>query len=432
MNKFNSILSASIATLIVSLPQLALANVGSMMGSGNLNLNNSDLVKEAKFKALKNVNAGLVRIPIHPSQYWKKSNPAYPTPENLDRIVLSAHKHGIKPMILFAHDGKKAPIGSYKQWYNTGNAFAKRFAPNSPWLLSQGIKNWGIEVYSAKNEPGGTGFPIKGSQSYYKLLEGLADGIHAVSPSLKAIPGGFRSRGDGYDTYLKAIGPLFNSGKLDGIDLHIYRSKWHFTNRNAFDYSAQSAFSKAKKAGGITADINFYTTEFNSHGHQLTEEEASQIFLTMLWDKLGVVKDSGEPATQFAMVWSLFNLDITDKRHGMAKDLISWKPTSRANVMKLVLDLSKGMKMTHRDPKGEGKYVLHGRKKKMWVWQNYPLYTDKPGTKFTVTHIPKWATKLEVYGWDGLRKTYSLSGNRSYTVTGLSREETYMFVVNDR
>ena len=428
MNKFNSILSASVATLILSLPQIASANMGAMMGSGNLNLNNSDLVKEAKFKALNNVGAELVRIPIHPSQYWKKSNPAYPTPENLDQIVLDAYKHAIKPIILFSHDGKKAPIGNYRQWYNTGNAFAKRFAPNSPWLLSQGIKNWGIEVYSAKNEPGGTGFPIKGSQSYYKLLEGLADGVHAVNPSLKAIPGGFRSRGDGYNTYLKAIAPLLNEGKLDGIDLHIYRNKWHFTNRNAYDYSAQSAFETAKKTAGITADINYYSTEFNSHGDKLNDEDESKLFLTMLWDQLGVVKDSGEPATEFAMVWSLFNLTASDKRHGMVKDLISWKPAMRTDTMKLVLDLAKGMRITHRDPKGEGKYVLNGKKKKMWVWQNYPGYTNKLGTKFTVTHIPKWATKLEVYGYDGLRKSYSLSGKKFHNVTGLALEETYMFI----
>jgi hypothetical protein len=429
MNRFKFLFLVSIVTLFF--PRAILASPESIMGSGNLYAGDSISTSDDKLNGLNQVGVKIVRIGIYPSQYWKQENSNSPNPQNLDETILNVYKHGIKPMILFAHDGKTASIGTYDQWYKTGLAFAKRFKPNSSWLLSQGIKNWGIEVYSAVNEPGGTGFPIEGSQSYYNLIQGLADGVHAADSSLKVIPGGFRSRGDEYDTYLKAIAPLFNKGKLDGIDLHVYRSWWHVTNKNAFDFSAQNSFEKAKQVAGITADINYYCTEFNSQGDQMTETEAAKLFLTLFWDQLGVIKNSGEDATQIAMTWSLFNT-TTDKKYGMVESLNPWKLTLRAEVMKLALDLSKDMEFIYVDPKKKGVYVLQKKQDnkitKMWIWQNFNQWTDKPRTTFRINYLPQNATKVKVYGWDGLRKTYNLSNTDYLVINNLSPNETYMFV----
>ena len=424
------ILSSAFATLLFFNPNNVYADPGAMTGSGNFYLN--DASANAKIDIMNKVGAKIVRVPIHPPQYWKGKNPNNPKPEAFDDLFLNAYNNGIVPMLIFAHNGKSASIGTYENWYKTGKAFAERFAPNSPWLLSQGIRGWGIEIYSAINEPGGTGFPIKGTQSYYKLLEGLADGVHSVNPKLQVIPGGLRGRGDAFDTYLKAIAPLFNKGKLDGLDLHRYVNLHQ--SKNPSLWSAQSIFEKAKNQAGITADINYYTTEFNVHGAQMSDPEAGKIFLTMFWDQLGVVKNSGAGATKLSMPWSLFGRSIDDKNYGLvdSRSLDSWKPETRAKVLKLALDLSEGMKFIHRDPKKKGLYVLKvpGKSpRKLYVWQNLDKWTNSPGETHKLTNISKSATTLKVYNWNGLQKTYPLSQQNSYIVRDLVPQQTYMFLV---
>ncbi|MGK7893637.1 MAG: hypothetical protein AB4372_08435 [Xenococcus sp. (in: cyanobacteria)] len=407
--------------------KVATNDPASMMGSGNTSVRSLS-VTVSKFKVLNKVGVNWTRTVLYPKQdYW--SGPGLtPNPSVLDEFMLEAYKHGIQPMLLFAHNGKWATIGDYQKWYDTGWAFADRFKPNSSWLISQGIQNWGINVYSGVNEPELVDFPITGKESYYNLLEGLADGVHAADSSLKVIPGGFVSADRGKKAYLKAIAPLFNNGKLDGIDLHKYVHWGQVTNK--FSWTAQSRFEKAKSESGITTDINYYCTEFNSKGNAMTEPEAAKLFLTVAWDHLGVVGKSGQGVTQFALPWSLLHTTSDYPAFGMARNLETSELAPRAEVLKLMLELSQGMKFIFRDPKNTGIYILEGNNKKMWVWQNLKKWTNKPGTTFKITGIPESATELKVYGWDGLRNTYSLSNQTSYSVSNLSTQETYMFVVS--
>ncbi len=411
--------------------QVTTEDLASMIGSGNTGVRSPRSVTISRFKVLNEVGVKWTRTVLYPKpDYW--SGPGLtPNPSVLDEFMLEAYKHGIQPMLLFAHNGKWATIGDYQKWYDTGFAFADRFKPNSSWLISQGIKNWGIQVYSAVNEPSVVDFlPITGKESYYSLLEGLADGVHAADSSLKVIPGGLVSRGNGFGNYLKSIAPLFNNGKLDGLDLHKY-SNWRQVN-NRFKWSAQSSFENAKRESGITADINYYCTEFNSKGNNMTEPEAAKLFLTVAWDQLGVVGKSGQGVTQFALPWSLLHTSSDYPAFGMVRNVETAELAPRAKVLKLMLELSQGMKFIFRDPKETGVYILEGNNKKIWVWQNLKKWTNEPGTTFKITGIPQSATELKVYGWDGLRNTYSLYNQTSYNVSNLSDQETYMFVVSSK
>ena len=411
--------------------KVATNDPASMMGSGNTGESSlSDNV--SRFKVLNKVGAKWTRTVLRPrGGYW--SGPKLtPNPSVLDEFMLEAYKHGIQPMLIFAHNGKwlNGRIGDYQKWYDTGFAFADRFKPNSSWLISQGIKNWGIKVYSAVNEPEVVDFPITGKESYYNLLEGLADGVHTADSSLKVIPGGLLSAARGKKAYLKSIAPLFNNGKLDGLDLHKYSNWRQVTNR--FKWSAQSSFEKAKRESGITADINYYCTEFNSKGKEMTAQEAAKLFLTLAWDQLGVVGKSGQGVTQFALPWSLLHTSSDYPAFGMVRNVETAELAPRAKVLKLMLELSQGMKFIFRDPKETGVYILEGNNKKIWVWQNLKKWTNEPGTTFKITGIPQSATELKVYGWDGLRNTYSLYNQTSYNVSNLSDQETYMFVVSSK
>ena len=197
-----------------------------------------------------------------------------------------------------------------------------------------------------------------------------------------------------------------------------------------YERSAQNNFDQVKKACGITRDIRFYATEFNYKKRLVDEDQAAKGFLTGLWDNLGIVKKDGKTgAAVFAFPWNLFNDARQDVEFGMR---LSFEPLSlsrRGQVLQRVLKLTEGMTFESRDPRGKGEYVLSGSGKKMWIWQDRTAWTDHPGKTYTVKNIPKQMTRLEVYGWDGLRKTVPLSGQTSVTVQDLPGEETYLFLV---
>jgi len=197
-----------------------------------------------------------------------------------------------------------------------------------------------------------------------------------------------------------------------------------------YENSLQNQFDEVKEAWGINTDIKFYTTEFNFKKRLVTEDEAARGFLTAVWDALGVVGNRGQGVTQFALPWNIFHTTSQDDHYGICTQLDPWTPTARGRVLQMICQLSEGMEFILRDPGGRGEYILNGNDKKMWVWQNRTEWTNHPGTAYEVEGIPDAATKLEVYGWDGLRRSLDLSGQVSYTVDGLANEETYMFLVN--
>ncbi|MCM3702102.1 hypothetical protein [Paenibacillus macerans] len=405
-------------------------DIGSMMGGGNFTDGSTTQTK--RFEGLNAIGAGMARVNVYPQYYYANGAP---TPERLDKMMLQAYKYGITPMILFEYYGSYAdnglPIGDYDKWYSIGQAFAERFRPNGTWAQKSGIQDWGVSIYTAINEPDVENAISK--TDYHNALEGLADGVHSVDPSLKVNPGGFARANSHSDFTLRGYGPaiadLYNSGKLDGIDLHTYYDVQYAPIKGTYKHSAQNNFDSVKKASGITADIHFYSTEFNFKKRAITEEEAAKGFLTAIWDNLGVVKNDGQtPATQFAFPWCLFNSTTADGYYGLSLSADSWVPTARGKTLEYVIRATRGMSFASLDPKQSGEYVLSGNGKWMWVWQNLNYWTDHSGGSFTIDGLPDGTYKLEVIGWDGVRETIPISGEASYTVSGLDVGETYMFV----
>jgi hypothetical protein len=113
----------------------------------------------------------------------------------LDRLDLLVHEHGLRPIFLFEYYTRwNGELGGRDKWDSIGRAFAERFRPNSLWLKSQGVTDWGVVYYSAINEPmwqANNPTPIP-PEAYAAALEGLADGVHAVDPALKVSPGGYQ------------------------------------------------------------------------------------------------------------------------------------------------------------------------------------------------------------------------------------------------
>ncbi len=396
------------------------------IGGGNIRFRGDP----AKLKVLQDLGAGMCRIPIGPREYWDaKAGKA--TPERMDEGIRAAHRHGVTPMILFEYYTRwKDVLGDGAKWRAIGGAFAGRFRPNSPWLVGQGIRDWGVTFYSAVNEPmwrANNPRPIP-PDAYAAAIEGLADGVHGVDPALKVSPGGYQEVPlfQNKNPYIKAVAPLYNKGRLFAIDIHRYWDVDHVPMRGRYGWSLQSQFEKAKREAGITADVAFYTTEMNFKKREVTEEEAARGFLTALWDALTVTGADGRRVTQFVLPWNIFHTAAKDDHYGLCTTGDPWTPNARGRVLRTVCRLTRGMTFVSVDPKRTGVTVMAGAGRKLWVWQNRKAWTREPGTSFALKGVPAGAKEVEVYGWDGLRKRVPVTGG-SVTVAGLVPEQTYMF-----
>lgn len=426
------------------------ADIPALMGSGNFTNGAATSVELSQYKALNWASTRACRFNAYPDYYYLNSAAL---PANFDAAMQQAQIKGVTPIILFEHYGNDTrPVGDYSKWYAIGWQFANRFRPNSPWWIQQGKPNFGVTIYEAFNEPDALRLTDTNSAHwidytlYHEALRGLADGVHAVDPTLKVIPGGFMAANAfnnytlaGYGT---AIADLLNDGThLDGIDLHTYYHSVFAPLIGTYQNSAQHDFDAVKTACGITRDISHYCTEHNynrriSDGPPPTYEAESTTanrLLTGIWDVLGVVKNDGTSATKVALGWNFFNTNVADDRYGICTQLDPWLPTARGKVYQMVGKLTQEMDFVSLDPKGTGVYVLSATGKKMWVWQRRPFWSSNAtSTTFTASNIPSGVTRMEVYGWNGLRKAFPLSGQTIYPVTGLSSDETYMLLATSR
>ena len=404
--------------------------VGSIIGAGNFTNGDNSAATVSQFDALNTLGGKLARINLYPNYYYNDSTSTVNT--SIDGTMLTASQKGITPIVLFEYyHGYSNPIGGYSKWFSIGQTYATRYSPGGTWGVANGVPNFGVKVFTAFNEPDhSNGIP---KASYTTALQGLADGVHSVNASLKVLPGGFMRANAASDYTLNgygpAIAPLLNNGTLAGIDLHTYMDVQYAPMAGTYQFSAQKNFDMVKGASGINADIEFYATEFNFKKRLVTEQDAAKGFFTSIWDHIGVVKNDGSTqATELAMPWNLFFTPAQDDQYGIAQQLSPWTGTSRGQTLQTVINKTAGMTMVSSDPLLKGEYVLNGNHKKMWVWQNRSAWTNQTGTSYTVNGIPTGVTAIEVYGWNGLRQTVTVSGQQSITVSSLPGDETYMFL----
>ncbi len=402
-----------------------------------------------QYAGLKTLGLGGLRM--GGTDYVKADKQTLGSTSPFDALILQAYQNGVRvPLLIFEWDGTLAgdPPG-YNVMYQVGQLYATRYQPNSAWLISQGIHDWGVVSYEALNEPDiRVGISLTG---YHDSIKGVADGIHSVNTSLHVLPGGYGLCGTSLDSnvggYAKAIADLFNSGALDGIDIHIYYSHQYFPIE-AGDrlFSAQSCYDRVLQSAGITTQPNFYQTEF-AYGRGLvdgtqtgmSEEYAAKALLAGIWDNFGVVKADGKtPAAKFVEVWNV-GMTLADAQPGyaLATQLAPiWQPNPRGAVIGLVMWLTRNLNFDvsnqRMDPKGRGEFALTGSgtmaNTKLYVWQNWKNWTNHFGTSYTVPSTVG-AQTIKVYGWDGLRRTQDIVDANSWVIRGLAPNETYMFYV---
>ena len=407
------------------------------MGGGNLVTHLSGAPSAQLYQALNIIGAKLGRMD---SYGWRDLN-RNPTPHDFDAAMLDAYEHDITPILLLEYEGSyqslnpPQPIGTYEDWLRAGKAFARRFQPNGDWAQEHGILNWGITVYTAINEPDVQAtIPRK---AYHDALAGFADGIHSVNKTLRVVPGGFATCNSQADASLNgygtAIADLLNDGRLDGIDLHTYYNARWFPLTKGHYFSAQSCFDRVKAALDLHRDVQFYATEFNiSRDDVWTDPKiAASLFLTALWDEIGVVgNDRHSAVSQLAFPWNLGDTGkIEGPPYAMAATENPWSPDARAKVLKMVLDLAGDMTLVQADPTASGTFALRGAADEIYVWQDRFDWTDRFGTHWDVA-VPPWAKDAELWGWNGLiRHITPQSGH--IILDELPTNETYMLLLRN-
>lgn len=404
-------------------------------GGGNIVTHLTGEPTEQLYTALRGVGAQVGRM----NSYGWRDLAHKPNPKDFDAAMSEAHRRGIVPIILLEYEGSyqtlQPPqlIGSYTDWFQAGQALAKRFRPNGEWARENGIANWGVTIFSAINEPDVQATIPR--QAYRDALAGFADGVHAVDPALRVVPGGFATCNSHGDATLRGYGPaiadILEDGRLDGIDLHTYyNARWYpITKGRAF--SAQTCFDRVKSAIGLKRDINFYATEFNVARADAWEDPklAARLFLTAFWDQIGVVrKDGRTPATVLAFPWNLADTGrIEGPAYAMAATEKPWTPDPRGIVLRTILRLAGDMRITALDPLKSGTITLEGAEGQLYVWQNLPGFTDRPGPAWDIA-LPAWARVGELWAWDGLRQVLPVSGGK-LSIRNLPGNETYMLRV---
>ncbi len=405
------------------------ADVPARIGGGNV----PPGADKAKFAALNAVGAGMCRIPISPNDYYRDGRA---TPEKADAAVLMAHEHGITPMFLFEYYTRwNDNLGGYDKWHAIGRGFAERFGPDSDFLTSRGIKDWGVCFYSAVNEPmwrSNNPTPID-PNAYAAAMEGLADGVHSINPGLKVSPGGYQEVPLFQDKnpYIRAVVRLYNEQKLHAVDIHRYWDVEYVPMEGSDKHSLANQFLETKRRLGITAEVKFYTTEMNFKKRLIDEDKAARGFLTALWDALTVVDEDGKPVTEFVLPWNIFNTAERDDHYGMCTRLSPWTPNARGKVLRDLCRLTDGMEIVWADPHKSGVTVLEGKGRKLTVWQNRKGWTDKPGSTFELTDLPPAAKRVEIHTCKGLHKTVPTGHSQSITLKNLPQSQTLMFLRTD-
>ena len=404
-----------------------------MVGGGNLVTHLAGQSPQL-YQALRGVGARMGRM----DSYGWRTLTRVPTPHDFDAAMNEAHDNGITPLILLEYDGSyqtldpPQPIGSYQDWFATGQAMARRFRPGGDWGREHGIPDFGATIFTAINEPDVQATIPR--QAYHDALKGLADGVHSVDPHLRVVPGGFATCNSNRDATLRGYGPaiadLLEDGHLDGIDLHTYYNDRWYPITKGREFSAQTCFDRIKQAMGLTRDIHFYSTEFNVTRAGAWDDDhiLGKLFLSAVWDQLAVAGRNGHsPATVLAFPWNLGDTPRVDGPHyAMAAGENPWVPELRSTVFKRVLDLAGDLTIVAID-RARGLTQLTGRGADLFVWQDMPGWTDRPGRALELD-LPSWTHSLEIWGWDGLRRVEPATPSR-FVVDGLDGNETYMIRV---
>ena len=442
------------------------------------------------------VPTGTSRVSVHRiGSFYKVADPDMPDeerpkPDAFDAEMIVAFNKGQFPVI----NPISAPMmdaidHADVNWYEFGRALAERFRPGSDWNQKHTSADWGATTYMLFNEYDGIWYHGSDESRRYHLdmyaqINGdFARGVRSVYPEAKVYLGslalGHAINGEfGAREWVKAAAPLFHSDgpdRIDGFGLQDYFDDDGKTRNHHLRIDVQAMVDDIVEHAGIAElSPDFYSTEFNvrpisarrekvdgkwqNHtlASEIEEDKAAEYMLTFLWNMLSVVHPggpkAGEPATQFALPFSVFS-NGRGQWTMLAADsewTDSFSLNKRGQVLELVARLGDGLVIESIDEEA-GLTIASGDSGKLWAWTNLPNQTnlgDGSATSITLEGLPADAEAVEVYYYDSVElvgdgtqesrpvpaDTLQLDGNEAFDATtrtlkvdGLRAGQTVMF-----
>lgn len=258
-----------------------------------------------------------------------------------------------------------------------------------------------------------------------------------------------------YGSYLA---PLFNGAnanqrrRLDALDIHFYPYRVDGLNdtlQGNYNWWSQALTVK------ITRDVPLILTEMNYRipDASVSQDQAGINGFSHYWNVLAFRNQHGRFATQHLGFWDPLILQPVAPNWsggyetglwmlGMAKQLNPWKGNERGRAIRLLAQLTKGMRFTAVDDV-RGVYTLEGSSgsfaRKMYVWHNRPNWTNTPGARFKVQKLPARASRVDVYAYNCMDdngnvlvyKSLDVGPNQaSVTFDNLAQGQTLVFAIH--
>ncbi|MEO1236604.1 MAG: carbohydrate-binding protein [Planctomycetota bacterium] len=432
------------------------------ISAGNSGETKSYAVNKALINLADDLGLGWVRFSAGPQQWWN-FNTNQPIPENFDTLVNYANARGIKIFIQieFREDVLPAVLAGTKledfNWYQVGRSFAQRFGSQ-------------IEVYGMLNEVDHAD-SVEDPAIVAQTLEDFADGVRSVSTSyLVSTPsiGGTPQILSKANSFLTAIAPVINSGKVQVLNLHSYQDAKANQLSNILEtgeWRPSQNFIDRKADNGITANVWKSAGEFNFRAwpgradYDGTPDLQGAGFFTTMWDQTTTFGNGGRNDRRhlFAVPFHISNDENGQdgKRYRgfhMADDFTyhsnngsgngdgngtyTWTPAAKGLAMRNILETTAGMNFVDSDPLGKGVAVMRGGGKKLWMWHNRDFFSNLNDPPFVeITGIPSNINSIKVLRWNSSIsspfKTITTNGATSVTVdaaTYFPYGETYAIV----
>src|SRR3989338_3661826 len=130
--------------------------MGARTGGGNLNNGLYNAANLEYIDILEATGAKLARVNLYPNDFWNFAT-NLPKTDYADSLLLYLAAKDIGVVLLFEHYADFValgqPLGDYSKWQQIGAAFAQRYAPGSVFFSSNGFPGYGVQYYTAINEP---------------------------------------------------------------------------------------------------------------------------------------------------------------------------------------------------------------------------------------------------------------------------------------
>ena len=236
---------------------------------------------QAKINLYHELGLSWVRASGGSQQWWVDGQP---TPENFDPVITYATERGFKVYlhIEYRPDLEGGSVYDY-DWFAVGRDFCRYFGNK-------------VEVYDIINEVDHDEATIS-TEDFVAIYEDFVAGVRSVDPNkLIAIQlAGTPMRYEKSAAFFEATKELFNSGKVQIMNLHTYNNYGRREDiYKGTEWAQFQNFVRWKEEIGITADVLCASGEFQWRSDPTNQDVMALGVMPVLYSQLAVQQSTNK------------------------------------------------------------------------------------------------------------------------------------------